>query len=36
VKARESAWIARLFDAPPVTCATELAQTLALVATDTP
>jgi hypothetical protein len=30
VKARESAWIARLFDADPVACVTELGQTLAL------
>lgn len=30
VKARESAWIARLFDADPVACVTELSQTLAL------
>lgn len=28
VKARESGWIDRLFDAPPVACATELSQTL--------
>lgn len=32
VKARESTWIARLFDAEPVACATELSQTLALAA----
>ena len=30
VKTRESAWIARLFDAPPVACMTELSQTLDL------
>lgn len=30
VKTRESAWIARLFDAPAVACMTELAQTLSL------
>jgi hypothetical protein len=35
VKTRESAWIARLFDAPPVACATELTQTLALAEADT-
>lgn len=30
VKTREAAWIARLFDAPPVACMTELTQTLSL------
>lgn len=30
VKTRESAWISRLFDAPPVACMTELNQTLGL------
>jgi len=34
VKTRESAWIALLFDAPAVACATELTRTLALAAAD--
>ena len=34
VKTRESTWITRLFDAVPVACGTELAQTLALTPAD--
>jgi hypothetical protein len=34
VKARESAWLDRLFDAPAATCSAELSRTLAAAATD--
>jgi hypothetical protein len=34
VKAREAAWLDRLFDAPAVACVTELSQTLDLAGTD--